>query len=45
MAKLDLMAIRPDGVQNPLVVPRTKTKRFSNSFIIAGSKAYNQSHK
>jgi hypothetical protein len=24
-------------VQNPLVVPRTKTKRFSNSFIIAGS--------
>ena len=32
-------------VQNPLVVPRTKTKRFSNSFIIAGSKAYNQSHK
>jgi hypothetical protein len=32
-------------VQNPLVVPRTKTKRFSNSFIIADSKAYNQSNK
>jgi hypothetical protein len=27
--------------QRPLTVPRTRTERFSNSFIISGCRAYN----